>query len=84
MLRVIFMLIKQFELPILCGIGFAGIVCCLVADYLKKKNDKQPGSIPHCKQWTLGLYIVGLVIMVGAMIALFVLGYYDKWLELLF
>lgn len=80
----IILLIKRFELPFLCLIGIDGIICCCIADYLKKRNEKTPGSVAHCRQWTLGLYIAGFLCMVGAMLALFVLGYYDQWLRLLF
>lgn len=84
MLQIIFMLVKQFELPILCIVGLDGLICCLVSDYLKKQNQKDPGSVPHCRQWVLGLSIFGLALMVIAMILLFVLGYYDQWLQLFF
>lgn len=84
MLQGVFVLIQQYRLPIYILVAVSGLVCYGVSEHIVRKEKSSPGSIVHCREITLSLNIAAFILMVSAMIALFLGGYYDEFLGRLF
>lgn len=81
MLHFIFDFFQQYRFWIYMLIALVGFIIFFVAEHLRKKELKAPGSVKQGKQVLLALYIAALILLIGVMIAFFLDGYYDPFIN---
>lgn len=82
MLQTVFHFFMQYRRLIYLFLALAGLIIYFVAENLRKKERRNPGSVQFWRSKAFSLYVASLIVLVGVIIALFLDGYYDRFLNL--
>ncbi|MDE5894345.1 MAG: hypothetical protein K2H45_15635 [Acetatifactor sp.] len=80
MLQTVLHFFMHYRRFIYLFLALAGLIVYFVAEHLRKKERRNPGSVSGWRSKAVALYIASLIVWIGVIIALFLDGYYDQFL----
>lgn len=81
MLQTVFYFFMEYRRIIYLLFVLAGLIIYFFAEHLRKKERSNPGSVSSWGSKAFSLYIASLIVFVGVIVALFLDGYYDRFLS---